>query len=137
MTIEAGDKGAPEGGERRKGWMFMAAIVLVGIVASAAAAVVPHYSNHYRLDVGVLAVGLLPYLVYGVFAWVAPRGNLLHLVAVLNLVAHLWLLATERFMDFDRYQNGAIYYVPVVFAVLLLALGIMSAHREGKALAPD
>lgn len=115
----------------------MLVIIAVGALAAVASAVVPHYSNHYRLDLAVLSTGLLPYFVYGVLGWIAPRSTLLHLVAVVNLVAHLWLVASDRFMDFNGYQGGTILYVPVVFAVVLLFLGIMNAHRSGKELAPE
>ncbi|MDZ7753428.1 MAG: hypothetical protein U5S82_17740 [Gammaproteobacteria bacterium] len=116
---------------------IIVAVVIVGVVASAVAAVVPHYSNHYRLDAGVLAACLLPYLLYGIFGWLAPRSGLLHLVGGLNLADHLWLVTTRRLMDFDGYASGAIYYAPLIFAVLIVVAGIMGMHREGTRLAPQ
>lgn len=119
------------------GRRIIVAVVVVGIAASAVAAVVPHYSNHYRLDVGVLAACLLPYLLYGIFGWLAPRNGLLHLIGGLNLADHLWLVATRRLMDFDGYASGAIYYASLIFALLILVAGIMGTRREGTRLAPQ
>lgn len=123
--------------EPSSGRRLMVALIILGVLATAVASVVPHYSNHYRLDVGVLSALLLPYLVYGIFAWIAPHSGLLHLLGGLNLAAHLWLVVTQRLVDFNDYASGTIYYVPLVFAVVILVAGIMGAHREGTRLAPQ
>ncbi|MCU0834603.1 MAG: hypothetical protein MUC77_09220 [Chromatiaceae bacterium] len=97
------------------------AIIIGGVALSFAAAVVPHFDSAFRLDPLMLAVGVLPYMIYGVLAYfLRGRARLAPGAAVLGL--HLLAVLQQRWLT-DGYAEGSLlYWVPVVLAAALLAL---------------
>lgn len=97
------------------------AIIIGGVALSFAAAVVPHFNSAFRLDPLMLAVGVLPYIIYGVLAYfLRGRARLAPGAAVLGL--HLLAVLQQRWLT-DGYAEGSLlYWVPVVLAAALLAL---------------
>jgi hypothetical protein len=103
---------------------FAYLLIVAGCVLAFISAVVPHYNAGYRLMVGVLAAGLLPWLVYG-FLTEILRGWALALPGVLLLGVHLWLTVEKRILDYDAYADHLIYAVPVLLAILGLPVGVL------------
>lgn len=104
------------------------ACIAIGVALAFVAAVVPHYSAGYRLATGVLVAGLTPWFVYAL-ALPLLRGALSTGAGLLLVAVHAWLVVRERFAQGADYADGMIYGIPVVLAVLLLAL-LWRALRE-------
>ncbi|MFP5505281.1 MAG: hypothetical protein ACLGH6_03715 [Gammaproteobacteria bacterium] len=104
------------------------ACIAAGIALAFVSAVVPHYGAGYRLAAGVLAAGLVPYFVYAL-ALPLLRSGLTTFAGLLLVAVHAGLVLRERFAQGAEYADGMIYGVPVVLAVLLLAL-LWRALRE-------
>lgn len=97
------------------------AIIIGGVALSFAAAVVPHFDSAFRLDPLMLALGLLPYMIYGVLAYfLRGRARLAPGAAVLGL--HLLAVLQQRWLTDGYAEGGLLYWVPVVLAAALLAL---------------
>ena len=106
---------------------FAYLVILAGVVLAALTAVVPHYAAGYHLMFGVLLAGILPYLVYGILTELV-RGWALILPGLLLLGVHLWLTVTERFVYYDGYTDGLIYYLPVGLVLFGLPLGVAAGQ---------
>jgi hypothetical protein len=104
-------------------------VITLGAILSLACAAVPHFTAGFTLHLGVLFAGLLPYLVYGVFI------NLVHGVPLLTAGAlllgiDLVVKIPERFLDYDGYASGLIFFAPILTTLVLMAvLGIL-ARRD-------
>lgn len=111
---------------------FAYLIIGLGVLLTFATAVVPFYTAGDELRVTVLAVGLMPYIVYGLFTDVV-RGWPLLIAGALILGIDLGVKIPERFLHYDGYAGNAIYYAPLVstFVVLPVLLGI-GARREKR-----
>jgi hypothetical protein len=111
---------------------FAYLIVALGGLLSFAAAVVPFYDGSYDLRVAVLVIGLMPYVVYGLFTDVV-RGWPLLIAGTLVFGIDLGIKIPERFLHFDGYAGNAVYYAPLLatFVILPLILGI-GARRERR-----
>jgi hypothetical protein len=104
------------------------AILIAGTVLSFAAAVVPHFDSAFRLEVGLLVSGLVPYLVYAVLAWFL-RGRVRVASGAAVLGVHLLVVAQQRWIT-DGYAEGTLlYWTPLVLGALLLFL--IPRAREG------
>lgn len=112
---------------RRFAWF----VIAVGVILSFASALVPHFATGYRLHLGVLFAGLLPYLVYAVFSDVV-RGWALLATGALLLGIQLIVTVTERFLDYDGYASGRIYYVPLIMALVIVVVLGIAACRENR-----
>jgi hypothetical protein len=109
------------------GWLIIAS----GAALSFAAAAVPHFATGYRLHLGVLFAGLLPYVVYASFSDVV-RGWALLATGALLLGIDLGVKIPERFLHYDAYASGRIYIASIVMTlVAVVALGI-AARRENR-----
>jgi len=102
-------------------------VIAIGCILALTAAVVPHYAHH-KLWFSVLAVGVLPYLVFFVTTQINPHTKL--------IVAGLAMLSTdgavklfERLVNFDYYANGLIYYVPLIITVAIVAIFLYGRPR--------
>jgi hypothetical protein len=89
--------------------LFAYLIITLGAMLSFAAAVVPHYDAGYTLLLSVVFAGLLPYVVYGLISDLV-RGWLLLITGVLIFGVDLGVKIPERFLHYDSYASGIIYY---------------------------
>jgi hypothetical protein len=96
-------------------------IVALGTVLAFAASVVPFYTAGHKLLAGLLLTSLLPYAVYGVFAEVMRGGPLL-LAGILLLCTDLAVKIPQRFLHYDGYTDGWVYYTPILCTFVLLPL---------------
>ncbi|MCG6937542.1 MAG: hypothetical protein LJE83_05145 [Gammaproteobacteria bacterium] len=105
--------------------------ILVGVVLALVSAMVPHFGAGYHLQFSVFAVGLLPWLVYGITVPLL-RNVLLDAIGLLLVVIHAWLVFSERFMKAADYSNNMIYLVPIILSVLLIPLAIAVILRQWR-----
>lgn len=115
-------------------------IGLFGTALSFVASVVPHYGAGHRLLFGVLLAGLLPYVTYLAFSDIL-RGWPLLPVGLLILTIDLVVKIPERFLHYDGYADGTVYYVPLVTTLVVLPLalggGALLERRRRRAPEPD
>jgi hypothetical protein len=103
-------------------------IIVVGLILSTLSAFVPFHEAGYRLMVGVLLAGMLPYLVYAV-AVPLLGGAMTAIVGVALVIAHAWLVFSERFSGSVDYSDGMIYYVPMFMAIAVLPLAVVALRQ--------
>lgn len=103
---------------RRPAYFFIA----LGTALSFAAAVVPFFTAGHSLRLGVLLAGLLPYVVYGLLSDL-QRGRPLLLVGIFLIAGDLLVKIPERFLRYDGYASGLIYYWP--FAATLAVVAVL------------
>lgn len=112
---------------RKNSDVFCYMLVVVGVALAVFSSFVPFYTSGYRLSVAILLAGLAPYLVY-VIAVPLLRGVLTVMCGVLLIVVHLWLVISERILDNPNYDDGMIYYVPIVMAVMMAPLAVAAVR---------
>ena len=105
-------------------------VILVGLFLSAVSAVVPHFQAGYNLMASVLFTGMLPYIVYGITVPLL-RSTLMTVAGLVLVVAHGWLVLTQRIAGNGDYSDGTIYFVPIVLSVLLLPLVGLALKQSG------
>ena len=98
-------------------------VILLGCLVSFTAAVVPHYSAGYKLMVGLLISGLLPYVVYGALTEILT-GWMLVAPGILVLSVHAALALPERWLWTSDYPSIAVSLAPVWLLLLVLPAGI-------------
>lgn len=103
-------------------------VVAFGFALAMATAVVPHY-EHHALWFSVLLIGVMPYLTYLVLMEIFPSAALvLGGLAVLGLDAVVKLF--QRFVAFDQYASGAIYYMPIAASIVILIVAVFNRGRD-------
>jgi hypothetical protein len=104
---------------------FAYGIIILGVLFDFAVAVVPNDQVGYRIDVVALAVGLLPYVIYGSFVDVV-RGWLLALAGAAVLGVDLLVKIPERYLHYHAFHDHFVFYAPLVstFVILPILLGI-------------
>ena len=102
-------------------------IIGVGIVLSFMAAVVPHFSGAYQLQISVLLAQLTPYAIYAPAAFKLD-DRAVEVSGVLLVLVHSGLVATERFAQEGQYADSAIHVVPLLAATFLLPLLVRAAR---------
>lgn len=107
-------------------------IIALGGVMSFAAAIMPFYGAGYTLRLDILLIGLLPYVVYGLFTDVV-RGGALLIAGALILGVDLGVKIRWRFLHHNSDAEDILYYISLVlsFVVLPVILGI-GARREKR-----
>jgi Zn-dependent protease with chaperone function len=96
-------------------------IILLGVATAAVAALVPQHAIGFRLEVAVLLALLTPFVLYGALTE-SLRGLVLLLPGLILLGVNLALLVYERFLSFDGYASGLVYWLPLTVAVVVLPL---------------
>lgn len=86
--------------------------IALGTALSFVTAMVPFFTSGYVLRPGVLLAGLLPYVVYGSLSNLV-RGWPLLIVGIFLLIVDLLIKIPERFLRYDGYADGLIYYWPL------------------------
>ena len=104
-------------------------LLVGGCLLAFISALVPHFDAGHRLMVSVLLTGLLPYLVFGL-ALPYLRGWALLLSALLLVAVHAWLVLWQRFVAYQEYSDGMIYYVPLGLTLAATALLAWALHRS-------
>ncbi len=111
--------------------LFAYLVIALGVMLSFVTAVVPHYTAGHTLLLGVAFAGLLPYVVYGLFSDLV-RGWWLLITGVLIFGVDLGVKIPERFLHYDGYASGVIYYAPFIStlaAIVLLGIGARMEKR--------
>lgn len=109
----------------------------IGCILALTTAVVPHY-GHHKLWFSVLAVGLLPYLVFFVATQINAHKTFI-VAGLAMLCVDSAVKMVERLISFDHYANGLIYYVPLMVTVAIVAMFFygrpqpMASNREPPA----
>ncbi len=103
-------------------------VVAFGCALAMATAVVPHY-EHHALWFSVLLIGIIPYLTYLVLTEIQPSTALmLGGLAVLGLDAIVKFF--QRFIAFDQYAGGAIYYIPIAASIVMLIISLFNREHD-------
>jgi len=111
-------------------------IILFGLGVAAAASLVPFYNAGYLLEPGVLTAVLMPFVLYGLFIE-SLRGPWLLASGLLLLIASLALVLPERFLHYNGYADGMIYWVPTLTAVIMMPIAYWLGRREDEADKPE
>lgn len=94
-------------------------IILLGVVAAAAAAIVPFYTAGYELDTATLCALLAPFALYAMLTE-SLRGPWLIGAGIVLLAVSLAEVIPERYLHYNAYADGSIYWVPLLAAVIVL-----------------
>jgi len=94
-------------------------------------AFVPHYEAGYRLMAGVLIAGMLPYMVYGL-AVPLSLGIANKILGLLIIIVHALIVINHRIIGNADYDNGMIYYGPIILALIVLPLVLISVKKALK-----
>ena len=106
-------------------------LLLSGLGMAFVSALVPHYYTGYNLNIGVLAAGIAPWLVYGIVLQLMRTA--LPAVAGLALaLLHAWLVLTQRFGETNPYSDNLIYSAPLIAALLLIPFAVLVIHRVSR-----
>ena len=102
-------------------------LIAIGCVLAAITAVVPNYDAGYKLMFSVFMAGIVPYYVYGCLTE-QLRGWALIIPGLAVVAVHIWLTVSQRFLGYDGYVDGSIYYGPVLLAVIALPAGVVAGR---------
>ncbi len=106
------------------GYLFL----IIGLILSFISAFVPFFGAGYKLMISVLIAGMLPYLVYGI-AVPLSRSIMTTILGLVIVIAHAWLVLNERFIGKANYDDGMIYYGPMIIAVIALPLVVITIKK--------
>ena len=107
------------------GYLFL----IIGLTLSFISAFVPFFEAGYRLMMSVLIVGMLPYIVYGITVPLA-RNKVTTIVGLVIVIAHALLVINERIIGKANYDDGMIYYGPMIIAVIALPLVVITIKNS-------
>ncbi len=106
-------------------------LLMIGLLLSFISAFVPFFEAGYKLMISVLIAGMLPYLVYGI-AVPLSRSMMTTIIGLIIVIAHTLLVFNERFIGKADYSDGMIYYAPIIIAVTVLPLVIITVNKSLK-----
>jgi hypothetical protein len=106
-------------------------ILSAGGIVAFASAMVPFYHAGYRLDGGIMLVGILPYLVYLLPA-VLWRGLLSVLAGLGVLAAHGGMVVHLRWLDGAASGDAPLYLVPLLLSAALVPLVIVALRQRWR-----
>jgi hypothetical protein len=102
-------------------------LIAIGCVLAAITAVVPNYDAGHKLMFSVFLAGIVPYYVYGCLTE-RLRGWALLIPGLVVVAVHAWLTVSQRFLGYDGYADGMIYYGPVLLTFGGLPAGIAAGR---------
>lgn len=107
-------------------------IIAAGSVLAVAAALVPFYHVGYVFKGLALAAVLTPFALYGGLV-AALRGPWLLASGLVILGVSLVVVVSERYLDYDGYRSGTVYWLPLATAaVVLVAAYLLGRARTGE-----
>lgn len=104
-------------------------IVLLGLGLAAAAAVMPFFGAGYKLHGAVLLSLLSPFFLYATFSQ-NIRGLALPAAGLALLALNGGLVLWERFLRYDGYADGLIYWLPLVSGLVVLFIAYLASTRK-------
>ncbi|RDH84740.1 MAG: hypothetical protein DIZ80_04540 [endosymbiont of Galathealinum brachiosum] len=102
----------------RAGWT----IILYGVCLSFITAFTPFFEAGYLFQDNILLAGLFPYLIYAIAVPLLP-GTITTVAGIVLAATHTGLVIGVRFLN---YNEGLMYSIPVILAVLLIPLVIFA-----------
>lgn len=107
------------------GYLF----IVIGLILSLLSAFVPHFEAGYRLMTSVLIVGMLPYIAYGI---IVPLSHniVTTIVGLFIVIAHALLVINERIIGKADYDDGMIYYIPMIITVTVLPFVMTTLNKH-------
>lgn len=79
----------------------------------------------------VLIAGMCPYFIYGI-AVPLSRSLMTTIIGLIIVLAHALLVLNERFLGKANYDDGMIYYGPIIIAVTILPFVIIAIKKSEK-----
>jgi hypothetical protein len=111
---------------------FAYAVIVLGGALSFLTAVTPFYRAGYTLRLDILLIGLLPYIVYGLFTDVVRSWPLL-VAGALLLGVDLGVKIPWRFLPHDGDSARILYATSLALSVVVLPLILgLGARREKR-----
>lgn len=104
-------------------------LLMIGLFLSLISAFVPFFEAGHKLMTSVLIAGMMPYLVYGM-AVPLSRSMMTTIIGLIIVMAHALLVFNERYIGEADYSDGMIYYVPIIMAVIVLPLVIITINKS-------
>jgi hypothetical protein len=102
-------------------------LIVVGCVVALISAVVPNYDAGYKLMFSVFMAGIVPCYVFGCLTDLL-RGWALLLPGLVVVAVNVWLMVSQRFLGYDGYANGLIYYGPLLMALVGVPISVAAGH---------
>jgi len=91
------------------GYLF----IVIGLILSFLSAFVPFFEAGYRLMTSILITGMVVPL---------SRGMMTTIIGLDIVIAHALFVTNERIIGKANYDDGMIYYGPMIIAVIALPL---------------
>jgi len=106
-------------------------ILLAGGMVAFVSAMIPFYGAGYRLDVGILLTGMLPYLLYAlpVVLW---RGLPSVAVGLAVLAVHAGVVARLRWLDGIASGDAPLYLAPLLLSAALVPFVIVAMRQRWR-----
>ncbi|MDX2506892.1 MAG: hypothetical protein QNL62_20790 [Gammaproteobacteria bacterium] len=79
----------------------------------------------------VLMAGMLPYIVYGITVPLS-RNIVTTIVGLVIVIAHALLVINERIIGKADYDDGMIYYIPMIITVTVLPFVMTTLNKYIK-----
>lgn len=103
-------------------------IIVLGCLLAGAAAVVPFYTVAYKVDALALAAVLTSFAAYGMFT-TSLRGPWLLGAGVVLLAATLAVVIDQRYLHYDGYRDGTMYWMPLLVVAVVLPIALVFGKR--------
>lgn len=104
------------------------AVVLLGTAAAFAAALVPFFHVGYVVDALALAAVIAPFVLYAMFI-TRLRGPWLVGTGLVLLGVTLAVVVDARFLAYDGYRDGVIYWLPLLTGAVALTTALLFGRR--------
>jgi hypothetical protein len=105
-----------------------ALVIVLGCLAAFAAALVPVYPGIYEVNALALAALLTPFAIYGTF-FTRLRGPWLVVTGLILLTVTLPTVLDERYLHYDGYRDGTLYWLPLSTAAVLMLVAYVFGRR--------
>ena len=103
-------------------------IVITGCLLSFISSFHDQYAEGFYIDVGVVLMGLVPYLIFGMAVYLR-QGILSTIIGIVLLAVHVWMVYTQHFVIGGR-DDTLLLSGPPILGIILLPL-LIAAMRKG------